>query len=214
MMMPTSGGGTDGGIARPLPRSGALVEGILGGFASTAGSRWVDTFRGVMAFARVERHVEHRYGVPVSIADVLDPNTGDFDGLRIQLDYDQDQESALFVLVHLFGHTVQWNVSAEFRELGMDNAPGKSEETLAKIYDYERGATRYSIQLMHEAGVKHLDRWASDWWHADWKFLSHFYRTGEKLDTRKLLRPGEGELLTPLPIPPFTPQRWRSRWSF
>jgi hypothetical protein len=54
----------------------------------------------------------------------------------------------------------------------------------------------------------------SDWWHADWKYLEHFYRTGEKLNFRSLLRPGEGEVLTPLPIPEFTPQKWISRWSF
>ena len=36
----------------------------------------------------------------------------------------------------------------------------------------------------------------------------------EKLDIRPLLHPGEGELLSPLPIPPFQPQRFTSRWSF
>jgi hypothetical protein len=166
------------------------------------------------AFARVERWIERRYGVPVSISDVLDPNTGDFDGLRIAVDYDQDCESALFVVVHLFGHTVQWNTSEEYRTLGLDTAPGKSDEVLARIREYEKTATRYSVQLMHEAGVMHLDRWASDWWHADWRFLEHYYRTGERLNVRALIRPGEGELLTPLPIPEFSPTRWTSRWAF
>jgi len=63
-------------------------------------------------------------------------------------------------------------------------------------------------------GLTGFDRWACDWWHADWAFLEHYYRTGEKLDVRTLLRPGEGELLLPLPVPPFSPQRWVSRWSF
>jgi hypothetical protein len=58
------------------------------------------------AFNRVELLIERRYGIPVSISDVLDPNTGDFDGVSIKIDYDQDLEIALFVLVHLFGHTV------------------------------------------------------------------------------------------------------------
>jgi hypothetical protein len=58
------------------------------------------------AFNRVELLIEKRYGIPVSISDVLDPNTGDFDGSCIKVDYDQDLEVALFVLVHLFGHTV------------------------------------------------------------------------------------------------------------
>jgi hypothetical protein len=166
------------------------------------------------AYDAVERRIEGRYGIPVHIADVLDPNTGDFDGMRILVDHDQELDSALFVLVHLFGHTVQWNLSEAYRTLGQDVAAGKSEAQLARFHPYERDATRYSLQLLHEAGVKDLDRWVSDWWHADWRYLEHFYRTGEKLDFRALLRPGEGELLTPLPIPDFTPQKWVSRWSF
>lgn len=166
------------------------------------------------AFTRVERRIEDRYGIPVSISDVLEPNTGDFDGMRIMVDHDQDQESALFVLIHLFGHTVQWNLSEANRKVGIDVTPGKSEEQLQSFYVYEKDAARYSLQLLHELGITDLDRWVSDWWHADWQYLAHFYRTGEKLDFRSLLKPNEGELLTPLPIPEFQPQRWVSRWSF
>ena len=109
---------------------------------------------------------------------------------------------------------MQWNISEEYRRIGIELEPGKSEEELALIYAYERDATRISLQLLHDAGVTHLDRWVSDWWHADWAYLKHFYRTGEKLDTRSLIRPGQGELLTAMPIPEFHPQRWVSRWSF
>ncbi len=166
------------------------------------------------AFDAVEKRIEERFGIPVSISDVLEPNTGDFDGMRILVDHDQDLDTAFFVLVHLFGHTVQWNLSEEYRTLGADLSIGKGDEELRRFYDYEKNATRYSLQLMHDAGVKDLDRWVSDWWHADWKYLAHFYKTGEKLEFKSLLEPGKGELLTPLPIPPFTPQKWISRWSF
>ncbi len=166
------------------------------------------------AYDLVVRRIEARYHIPVSISDVLDPNTGDFDGLRILVDYDQDLESALFVVAHLFGHTVQWNISAEYREVGHDLSIGKGPEQLAKIYDYEKNATRISLQLMHEAGVTDLDQWLSDWWDADWRYLEHYYKTGDKLDFRKLLEPGKATPLTPIAIPDFTPQKWLSRWSF
>lgn len=166
------------------------------------------------AYNRVCSRIEERYGIEVTISDVLDPNTGDFDGERISIDYDQDLEIAFFVLVHLFGHTVQWNVSEEFRTLGRDTTPGKSDEQLARIFEYERDATRYSLALMHEVGLLDLDQWITDWWRADWTFLSHFYRTGEKLDVKTLLRPGDGDALTPLAIPDFQPHRWVSRWAF
>lgn len=165
-------------------------------------------------YNRVEHHIEERYGVPVWIADVIADNNGDINGAEIKIDYDQGIEAALFVLIHLFGHTVQWNTCDADRELGLSTEPGKSEEELALIYVYERDATRYSLSLLHDIGVWHLDRWASDWWYADWLYLQHFYRTGQKLHAPSLLRPDEGALLTPLAIPPFTPQRFVSRWSF
>jgi hypothetical protein len=168
-------------------------------------------FRAV--FNRVVPVVERSYGVEVRVSDVVDPNTGDFDGQRILVDYDQDLELALFVLVHLFGHTVQWNVSEKWRRLGLDVAVGKTEEEMAAIHESEQGATRLGIALLHEAGVRDMDGWASDWWRADYQYLLHYYATGEKLDVRALLKRG-GEPLAPLPIPRFTPQRFASRFSF
>jgi hypothetical protein len=162
----------------------------------------------------VEAEIERRYGVAVNALDVLDPNTGDFNGERIDVDDALDPEIALFVLLHLFGHTVQWNISADARSVGRDTSVGKTPEQLAKIRVYERDATRYAVTLLHETGVTDLDAWLSDLWLADLKYLEHYYTTGEKLDFRSLVRPGAGVRLMPLPIPHFKPRRWISRWSF
>jgi len=168
-------------------------------------------------FNLVERHIETRYGMPVSISDVKDPNTGDFDGTSIKIDYALELDLAFYVLLHLFGHSVQWNLSAEFRELGQDQTIPKPPEDMERIRIYERDATRYALELCREAKLEPLDeidRWVSDWFHADFAFLETFYTTGERLDPRELITPGKGELLMPLAIPDFTPQRWTSRWSF
>jgi hypothetical protein len=168
-------------------------------------------------FNRVEKHIEDRYQMPVSISDVLDPNTGDFDGVSIKIDYSLELDLAFYVLLHLFGHSVQWNLSAEYRQLGLDQTIPKPPEEMLRIHEYERDATRYSLALCRDAGVEPLDeidRWVSDWFDADYAFLAHFYTTGERLDPRALLRAGKSELLKPLTIPDFTPQRWTSRWSF
>ena len=71
----------------------------------------------VTAFAAAERLIEERYGIPVVVSDVPTPFTGDLDGAEIRVDYDLDPEDALFIIVHLFGHTVQWNVSPEARAI-------------------------------------------------------------------------------------------------
>ena len=45
------------------------------------------------------------------------------DNAEIHLDYDLEAEDALFILVHLFGHTVQWNTSEEARAIGRHTGP-------------------------------------------------------------------------------------------
>lgn len=160
--------------------------------------------------------IESKYSILVKILDVLDPNTGDFDGKHIYVDFALEQDLALFVLIHLFGHTIQWNVSDELRQLGLESGvPGsKTEDQMRRIFIYERDATRYGMALLHEAGILDLDQWLSDWFDADWKFLEHFYGTGERLHERELLRPGNGYLLRPRRIPAFTPRHWETRFAF
>ncbi|MGK2858461.1 MAG: hypothetical protein ACSLFQ_14775, partial [Thermoanaerobaculia bacterium] len=114
------------------------------------------------AFNRIERHVEARYGIPVVLTDVPSPFTGDLDGEEIRVDFENEPEDALFILVHLFGHTVQWNVSERSREIGRLAISNPSEELLAELAGYERDAARYSMALLRDAGVQGLDQWLSD----------------------------------------------------
>src|SRR4051812_3046808 len=114
-------------------------------------------------FNHLERYIERVYDVPIRISDVPNPFTGDLDGAEIQVDYDEDIESALFIVVHLFGHTVQWNTSEASREIGHKLYPNASEEMMQKLHHYELEACQYSMQLFHEAGVHDLDAWLSDY---------------------------------------------------
>lgn len=166
--------------------------------------------RGV--FDRVERMIEDRWQVPVHIQDVPNPFTGDLDGEQIMVDYDLDIHEAVFILVHLFGHTVQWNVSEQDRATAFAKPATWTEDLLAQTRAYEERACRYSLQLLHEAGVTDLDQWIADFAACDSAYLMHFYKTGEKLPFRSFWRDG-APLLTPLPIPEFQPTRWISRYD-
>jgi hypothetical protein len=161
------------------------------------------------AFALVERRIEQRWGIPVRVRDVPDPFTGDLDGAEIHVDYDLDAEDTLFIVVHLFGHTVQWNCDADARAIGMHAGPW-DDATLARLRAYETDACRYSMQLFHDAGVHDLDQWLSDFAACDYAYLEHFYKTGDKRPFRTFWRDGH-RCLSPLPIPAFSPQRWLSR---
>lgn len=166
------------------------------------------------AFHRVELHLERRYELPVVIADVADPNTGDFDGVSISVDHELELDVALFVLAHLFGHTVQWACDPVARDLGIRfGSVAPPPELFDAVRDYEHQASRYAVALFRESGLPEFDQWLSDWSAADWKYLEHVYRSGERLDFRRFLVPG-GPVLEPLPIPEFRPRRWVSRFSF
>jgi hypothetical protein len=161
-------------------------------------------------FDLVRGHIERRYGLPVVITDVPDPFTGDLDGAAIMVDHALEAEESLFILVHLFGHTVQWNVSPRDRTLGLLEVRDPSDQLLAELARYEEDAARYSLQLFHETGVLDLDQWLSDFAACDVAYLLHFYRTGEKRPFRSFWTENSPRI-TPLPIPPFHPRSWVSR---
>jgi hypothetical protein len=163
-------------------------------------------------FHTLAAHIEEAYSLKVKIGPVTGSYTGQFDGEEIWADLDRNPEEAVFILVHLFGHTVQWNLDENMRRLGLATT-GVKEEDLPRIYDYERQASQLGLALLEETGEFRLARWLTDCFGADWKFLAHFYRTGEKV--RFELEAGADEpLLTAIPIPRFKPQRWPPRGSF
>ena len=165
-------------------------------------------------FDRVERLIEDRWGIPVSVRDVPNPFTGDLDGRQIHVDFDLEVEDALFILVHLFGHTVQWNVSAARARDRVPQAQRRVDRGAARARSphYEAEACRYSLQLLHDAGVHDLDQWIADFAACDTAYLMHFYRTGEKLPFRSFWRDGS-PILAPLAIPEFHPTQWLSRFD-
>lgn len=154
--------------------------------------------------------ISGRYGISIVTGDVGAEFKGDLDGAEIVIATGSDAETTLFLLTHLFGHTVQWNTCERSREIGLATAPGTSPEWLAELAAYETAAGRYGQTLLHEAGVRSLDQWLADYAACDAAYLRHFYATGARAGFFSFWRPGQ-PLLEPLPIPAFTPRRWRLR---
>jgi hypothetical protein len=156
--------------------------------------------------ARVEKHIEKAYGIRVVTRDVPDPLTGDLNGAEIHIDFAVTPEQRLFLLLHLFGHTVQWNVSPGAFELGRPQSPPVTENCLPALMEYESEAARYALGLLHEAGIADIDQWFSDYAACDAAYLRHYYVTAEKRDFLSFWRE-RTSLLQPRPAPPFTPTR-------
>jgi hypothetical protein len=164
----------------------------------------------VEIFNTVEPYVEKTYGIPIKITDVADPFTGDLDGQEIHVDYAEDIESALFIIAHLFGHTAQWNTDPKTREIGYRLYKDPTPEEMRALKSYEHEACCYSLQLFHDAGVRDIDPWVSDYSACDFAYLEHFYTTGEKRPFRSFWKDG-CPLLVPKKIPPFKPEKWVGR---
>jgi hypothetical protein len=105
---------------------------------------------------------------------------GDLDGLNIylrQIDYEED----LFNILHMVGHSIQWNVSDDLRKLGNVIYVNPSNEVLNKLQNYEWEANCYGYKILVELGHPKLKTWLEAKYVLDMLYLTHFYKTGEKL---------------------------------
>jgi hypothetical protein len=152
----------------------------------------------------VEKLLGTRYGIPVVTRDIPDPLTGDLDGREIDIDFAVSAEQRLFLLGHLFGHTVQWNRDPSAFEIGRIYTPPVEEKLIPAVLAYEGEAASYGLTLFHQAGITTLDGWFSDYTACDQAYLVHFYRTGEKRNFQEFWREGCPRV-EPKPVPPFTP---------
>jgi hypothetical protein len=178
--------------------------------ASDSPSPTPERLQEVIELLRAE--IEQHYGIPILFVDVPAPFVGDLDGEAIWIDFEQDYELIAFNLIHLFGHTVQWNLAGQAPDLG-SKAPGTySEAELEEVDRYEKDASRYGLRLLHDLEVRDLDAWLTEFSTSDVAYLVHFYRTGEKVDHRGFWHSGL-PFLDPLPIPHFTPRRLKLRSS-
>jgi hypothetical protein len=103
--------------------------------------------------ARVQQHIEQAYGIPVLTRDIPDPLTGDLDGAEIALDYAIAPEQRLFLLGHLFGHTVQWNTDPGTFDIGKQYKPPVDEKLFPAVLAYEGEAARYGLALFRQSGL-------------------------------------------------------------
>ncbi len=163
-------------------------------------------------FATVASYAQN-LGLEVRHEFIGKGTTGNFDGRTIIVDTDQSEEQAFYELLHLIGHTYQWNTDAEPRALGLETKPGKTEAELERIFHYERAASEIGIFVLHQVSLTHLDQWISDWFSADWKWLHPYYTTGEQLAYDSTFVAGQA-MLTPLAIGPFDPTTYVMRQAF
>jgi hypothetical protein len=133
---------------------------------------------------------------------------GDLDGQTILIRSNLPAEERLFNLLHLAGHTIQWNTDEHLRVLGSQLYQNPGEELLHDLLAYEWEASCYALGVLHQAGITGLDQWLYDKCVVDMSYLTHYYKTGEK--RKSIIDAAEiaafGRTLEPKFAPPFTPR--------
>src|SRR6476646_10611140 len=118
-----------------------------------------------------------KHGFVIEYRDLEPPKTGIFDGLRIVLDPDVTFEMQCFLLLHLFGHSVQWVAPSLEHKLADLQHTEDRERFMQVLHAYEAEAAGFGMQLMHQVGVTTLDQWYSDFVETDWRYVEGYYKT-------------------------------------
>jgi len=154
-----------------------------------------------------------KYGFTIELRPLEPPKTGIFDGLRITVDPAVPFETQCFILVHLFGHSVQW--VAPSLESSLDALRNTEDRVhfMQALHDYEFAAAGYGLQLLHEAQKTELDQWFSDFVETDWRYVERYYQTGSIPALPDCLA-GGCRLIKPTPIPELVHRQVEVRFAF
>ena len=154
-----------------------------------------------------------KYGFVLEYRDLEPPRTGIFNGLKIVIDPDVGFEMQCFLLLHLFGHSVQWvapSIEAKLHDLQHTTDQALFMKVL-RAYEYE--AAGFGMTLLHEAGVTSLDQWYSDFVATDWRYVERYYQTSALPDWHTCIQ-NDCPLIVPASIPVLKQREVEVRFAF
>lgn len=154
-----------------------------------------------------------KHGFAIEYRDLEMPKTGTFNGLRIHIDPDVGFEMQCFILLHLFGHSVQWVAPSLADSLHDLQHTDDMEIFLKALRRYEVEAAQLGLRLMHDAGVTQMDQWYSDFVETDWIYVRRFYLEGAVPEWSECVV-HDCELIKPMPIPELQHREVAVRFAF
>jgi hypothetical protein len=157
--------------------------------------------------------IEERYGYKVECAELEHPKTGIFDGLTITLHPHLPTYLHCFILLHLFGHSVQWTAPSLEHKLHDLQHTEDRERFMQVLHDYELEAARFGMQLLHELKIEDRDQWYSDFVETDLRYVERFYREGTLPKLDECVVTG-CPLIEPLNVPEIKHRKVAVRFAF
>jgi hypothetical protein len=154
-----------------------------------------------------------KHGFVIEYRDLEPPRTGIFDGMRIVIDPDVGFEMQCFLLLHLFGHSVQWVAPSLEHKLDALQHTEDRSVFMKVLRAYELEAAGFAMQLIREVGVTTLDQWFSDFVETDWRYVEGYYQTNQLPDWQTCVV-GGCPLVAPTPIPELRHHEVEVRFAF
>jgi hypothetical protein len=154
-----------------------------------------------------------KHGFVIEYSDLEPPRTGIFNGLKLVIDPDVGFEMQCFILLHLFGHSVQWVAPSIEHKLAALTDTTEKEAFLQVLQAYEYEAARFGLTLLHQAKIHDLDAWYSDFVATDWKYVERFYREDRLPPWDECVLHGAAPI-EPAPIPPLVHRQVQVRYAF
>jgi hypothetical protein len=152
-------------------------------------------------------------GFALEYRDLEPPRTGIFDGLKIVIDPDVGFEMQCFVLLHLFGHSVQWVAPTLAHKLEALQNTTEKQKFMQVLHDYEYEAAGYGLALLHELGIRDLDAWFSDFVATDWRYVERYYHEDRIPPWDECIVSGASPV-GPVAIPPLAHRQVEVRFAF
>jgi hypothetical protein len=118
-----------------------------------------------------------------------------------------------FVLLHLFGHSVQWVAPSIEYELVPLQTTADKEAFISILRAYEYKAAAFGRQLLEEVGLGNADSWYSDFVATDWRYVERFYREDRIPPWQECIIRGAPPI-APLAIPPLVHRDVEVRYAF
>ena len=154
-----------------------------------------------------------KYGFSIEYRDLEPPRTGIFDGRRLVIDPDVGFEMQCFVLLHLFGHSVQWVAPSIEHELGPLQSTTDKEAFLETLRAYEYKAAAFGRQLLADVQLDEVAPWYDDFVATDWNYVERFYREDGLPPWDECIACGAASIAA-LPIPALVHRDVEVRYAF
>lgn len=166
----------------------------------------------------LSRYIETKYSIKIEEKVTVDNDKylGGYDGKCIYVKECISEEYKLFLIAHLFGHTVQLGSTDKYNNIESElPISSKKNKELISLKEYEEEAASYAIFLLNNSLDVDMQQWFSDWSAADWEYFIKIKDLDQKKENNNKLKLVYGKpLIESKAIPDFKVEKFETKYAY